>query len=119
MDKLLFDTHTHLNVDAFADDAAAAITRAHEAGVGRFAVVGFDADTIKKSLELSAKYPEIYSIIGWHPTEAATYTAAVEDSLMALLEEKKVVAMGEMGLDYHWDTAPHDVQSKIDRKSVV
>ena len=51
MDKLLFDTHTHLNVDAFADDAAAAITRAHEAGVGRFAVVGFDADTIKKSLE--------------------------------------------------------------------
>ena len=60
MDKLLFDTHTHLNVDAFADDAAAAITRAHEAGVGRFAVVGFDADTIKKSLELSAKYPETY-----------------------------------------------------------
>jgi TatD DNase family protein len=119
MDKLLFDTHTHLNVDAFADDAAAAITRAHEAGVGRFAVVGFDADTIKKSLELSAKYPEIYSIIGWHPTEAATYTAAVEDSLMALLEEKKVVAMGEMGLDYHWDTAPHDVQSKIFRRQIA
>ena len=119
MDKLLFDTHTHLNVDAFADDAAAAITRAHEAGVGRFAVVGFDADTIKKSLELSAKYPEIYSIIGWHPTAAATYTAAVEDSLMALLEEKKVVAMGEMGLDYHWDTAPHDVQAKVFRRQIA
>lgn len=115
---MLFDTHTHLNVEAFAEDAAAAVSRAKEAGVGRFAVVGFDSETIKKSLELSSEYPEIYSIIGWHPTEAGTYTPAVEESLMALMEEEKVVAMGEMGLDYHWDTAPHDVQAKVFRRQI-
>jgi len=116
---MLFDTHTHLNVDAFAADADAAIVRAKASGVCRFAVVGFDSETIKKSLELSAVYPEIYSIIGWHPTEAGLYTAAVEESLMALLEEEKVIAMGEMGLDYHWDTAPHDIQAKVFRRQIA
>lgn len=116
---MLFDTHTHLNVDAFAEDADAAIVRAKASGVCRFAVVGFDSETIKKSLELSAAYPEIYSIIGWHPTEAGMYTAAVEESLMALLEEEKVIAMGEMGLDYHWDKAPHDIQAKVFRRQIA
>src|SRR5699024_2356171 len=99
---VLFDTHCHLNVDAFEEDVAETIERAKEAGVGRFAVVGFDGPTIKKSLALSEKYPEIYSIIGWHPTEAASFTPEVQKSLYSLLANEKVVAMGEMGLDYHW-----------------
>lgn len=112
---MLFDTHCHLNVDAFEEDVEATIQRAKEAGVERFAVVGFDAPTIKKSIALSTQYPEIYSIIGWHPTEAGTYTPAVQESLLSLLTNKKVVAMGEMGLDYHWNTAPPAVQEKIFR----
>lgn len=115
---MLFDTHCHLNVDAFAEDAEEVIQRAKEAGVGRFAVVGFDAPTIKKSLALSAKHPEIYSIIGWHPTEAGTYTPQVEESLVSLLAEEKVVAMGEMGLDYHWNTSPPDVQKRVFRRQI-
>lgn len=116
---MLFDTHCHINVDAFEDDLEAVLQRAEEAGVERFAVVGFDAQTIKKSLALSQEYPQIYSIIGWHPTEAASYDARVQESLEALLEHDKVVAMGEMGLDYHWDTAPHSVQGKVFRQQIA
>lgn len=116
---MLFDTHCHLNVDAFENDEEETIRRAKEAGVGRFAVVGFDATTIKKSLELSAAYPEIYSIIGWHPTEAGNYTEEVQESLLVLLAEEKVVAMGEMGLDFHWNTSPAVVQEKVFRQQIA
>lgn len=116
---MLFDTHCHLNVEAFQDDVEAVLERAAEAGVGRLAVVGFDPPTIKKSLELSRAYPQIYSIIGWHPTEAANYSEDVQESLKALLNQDKVVAMGEMGLDYYWDTAPRPVQEKVFRQQIA
>lgn len=116
---MLFDTHCHLNVDAFEDDLEETIQRAKEAGVGRFAVVGFDIPTIEKSLELSSKYPEIYSIIGWHPTEAGNYTEEIQESLQDLLKNEKVVAMGEMGLDYHWNTSPPATQKKVFRQQIT
>lgn len=116
---MLFDTHCHLNVEAFEDDIKETIYRAKEAGVGRLAVVGFDAPTIKKSLELSKAYPEIYSIIGWHPTEAGNYTEEIEESLLALLTEEKVIAMGEMGLDFHWNTSPARIQEKVFRQQIT
>ena len=116
---MLFDTHCHLNVDAFEDDLEETIDRAREAGVGRFAVVGFDAPTIEKSLQLSSDYPEIYSIIGWHPTEAGTYTEEVQESLIGLLQKEKVIAMGEMGLDFHWNTSPAAVQEKVFRQQIA
>ncbi len=118
MKRVLFDTHCHLNVDAFEEDAEATIARAKEAGVSRFAVVGFDAKTIKKSLKLSAAHPEIYSIIGWHPTEAGSYTIEIEESLLAMLRTEKVIAMGEMGLDYYWMEDPKDVQEHVFRRQI-
>lgn len=118
MKRVLFDTHCHLNVDAFEEDAEATIQRAKEAGVSRFAVVGFDAETIKKSLKLSAAHPEIYSIIGWHPTEAGSYTIEIEESLLAMLRTEKVIAMGEMGLDYYWMEDPKDVQEHVFRRQI-
>ena len=116
--SVLFDTHCHLNVDAFDEDVEEVIQRAKEIGVGRFAVVGFDSPTIKKSLELSRMHPEIYSIIGWHPTEAGNYSSEIQDGLMISLTEDKVVAMGEMGLDYHWNTSPKEVQEKVFRQQI-
>lgn len=115
---MLFDTHCHLNVDAFDEDQEQTILRAREAGVGRFAVVGFDAPTIKKSLALSEQYSDIYSIIGWHPNEASSYTPQVQESLLALLSNEKVVAMGEIGLDFHWDTSPRADQEKVFRQQI-
>ena len=75
----IFDTHTYLNADDFAG------REAEEMGVTRHNVVGFDAPTIKRAIELAEEYPEIYATIGWHPTEAGSYNQEVEDMIVANL----------------------------------
>lgn len=95
------------------------VQRAKESGVTEMAVVGFDAVTISKSLELSQSYSGIYSIIGWHPTEAGSYTSEIEDRIVRHLQDKKVVALGEIGLDYHWMEDPKDVQEKVFRRQLA
>lgn len=79
----IFDTHTHLNADDFAGREAEELALAKEMGVTRHNVVGFDAPTIKRAIELAEKYPEIYATIGWHPTEAGSYTQEIEDMIVA------------------------------------
>ncbi|MGX6978824.1 TatD family hydrolase [Vagococcus elongatus] len=116
---MIFDTHTHLNVPQFEDDLPEVLNRAKEAGVSEMAVVGFDTPTIEKSLALSQEHEMIYSIIGWHPTEAGSYTPAIERKLQEDLLTTKVVALGEIGLDYHWMTDPKEVQEKIFRRQLA
>lgn len=116
---MLFDSHTHLNAEQFKDEIPETVERAKELGVTEMAVVGFDEPTIEKSLELSQTYQGIYSIIGWHPTEAGSYTKAVEEKLIQQLTLPKVVALGEIGLDYHWMEDPKDVQDKVFRRQIA
>lgn len=116
---MLFDTHTHINVDAFDEDVDGVIQNAKDNGIERMAVVGFDEKTIERAIELKNKYPEIYLILGWHPTEAGTYTDKVEEKLLnTYLKEDKVVAVGEMGLDYHWMEDPKEVQMDVFRREI-
>lgn len=115
---MLFDTHTHLNAAEFDEDILETIKNAVAHDVARMAVVGFDTLTIEKSLQLSQEYKDIYSIIGWHPTESYLYTDAIEEQLYHQLQLPKVVAMGEMGLDYHWDTSPKDSQKEAFRRQL-
>jgi len=114
----IFDTHTHLNVDNFAGKEAEEIAFARELGVTKMNIVGFDAETIEKSLVLSHQYDELYSTIGWHPTEAGSYTQEVEGMLISHLHNPKVIALGEIGLDYHWMTAPKEVQERVFRRQI-
>lgn len=116
---MIFDTHTHLNAEQFNEDIPETIARAQELGVTEMAVVGFDHPTVEKSLGLSKEYPFIYSIIGWHPTEAGSYTPAVEAFLEERLDVPKVVALGEIGLDYHWMEDPKDVQARVFRRQIA
>ena len=81
----IFDTHTYLNADDFAGREAEELALAKEMGVTRHKVVGFDAPTIKRAIELAEEYPEIYATIGWHPTEAGSYNQEVEDMIVANL----------------------------------
>ena len=115
---MLFDSHAHLNVKQFAEDEAEVIQRAKEHGVSRIAVVGFNHETIAKALELSKSYEGIYPIVGWHPTEAGSYSDEVEEKLIHLLQTEKIVAMGEMGLDYHWMEDPKPVQIEAFRRQI-
>lgn len=115
----IFDTHTHLNAEDFKDEVPETVKRAEELGVTHMAVVGFDYPTIKKTLELKEAYPNVYSIIGWHPTEAGSYNKEVEKYLESHLEDNKIVAYGEIGLDYHWMEDPKEVQEKIFRRQIA
>lgn len=115
---MLFDTHTHINVDKFKGEENEIIRRANENGVNQMAIVGFDYPTIDKALELTHRHDGLYAIIGWHPTEAGTYSDEVEAYLIDRLSDETVVAMGEMGLDYYWDTAPKSVQQDVFRRQI-
>lgn len=110
---MLFDTHVHLNDKKYEEDLVEVIIRAQDEGVSKMLVVGYDARTNKLAIELADKYDFIYAAVGWHPVDAIYLT----DELFAQLEEQvnhpKVVAIGECGLDYHWDTSPHDVQKEV------
>lgn len=115
---MLFDTHVHLNDDQFKEDIEEVIKRAQEAGVSNMVVVGFDRATITRAMELIEKYDFIYASIGWHPVDAIDML----DEDLAWIEElsshPKVVAIGEMGLDYHWDKSPRDIQKEVFRKQI-
>lgn len=115
---MIFDTHTHLNAEQFQDEIEETIVRATELGVTQMAVVGFDTPTIEKSLELSRNHKDIYSIIGWHPTEAGSYTKEIETRLYEQLTLPKVVALGEIGLDYYWMEDPKEVQAKVFKRQI-
>lgn len=110
---MLFDTHVHLNDKKYEEDLVDVINRAQHDGVSKMLVVGYDARTNKVAIELAEKYDFIYAAVGWHPVDAIYLT----DELFAELEEQvkhpRVVAVGECGLDYHWDTSPHDVQKEV------
>ncbi|MGT2666768.1 TatD family hydrolase [Streptococcus rifensis] len=114
----IFDTHTHLNIEQFKGRVEEELTLAKEMGVTTHNVVGFDRPTIEKALELADNHPEIYATIGWHPTEAGTYNQEVEDWLVGHLSHPKVLALGEIGLDYYWMEDPKDVQEAVFRRQI-
>ena len=107
---MLIDTHCHINdLEAFPDPSEA-IARALEAGVTRMIAVGVKPDEWERTVELSEAHPSAFCILGWHPNYCADYDRSVLDLLKGLLERPKVLALGEIGLDYHWDFAPRDKQ---------
>ena len=115
---MLFDTHVHLNAEQFEEDLEEVISRAKEAGVENMVVVGFDRPTIKRAMELVEQYDFLYASIGWHPVDAIDMTEEDLAWIEELSSHPKVVALGEMGLDYHWDKSPHDVQKEVFKKQI-
>ncbi|WP_164215611.1 TatD family hydrolase [Virgibacillus sp. YIM 98842] len=115
---MLFDTHVHLNARQFFEDRDETIQRAFDAGVKYMTVVGFDAETIPLAIEIAEQYETIYAAVGWHPVDAIDMTDKDLDWIEELSVHPKVVAIGEMGLDYHWDKSPKDVQKEVFRKQI-
>ena len=115
---MLFDTHVHLNDDQFKEDIEEVIKRAQEAGVSSMVVVGFDRATITRAMELIEKYAFIYAAIGWHPVDAIDMVDEDFAWIEELSSHPKVVAIGEMGLDYHWDKSHRDIQKEVFRKQI-
>lgn len=115
---MIFDTHVHLNARQFQEDRDEVIQRAFRKGVKYMTVVGFDRETIPLALKIAEQYETIYAAVGWHPVDAIDMTDQDLNWLKELSNHPKVVALGEMGLDYHWDKSPADVQKEVFRKQI-
>lgn len=116
---MLIDTHTHINAEQFNEDVEATIERARAAGVSPMLVVGFDNPTITRAIELAETYEDIYAIVGWHPVDAVDCTEDDLARIETLMDHPKVMALGEIGLDYHWDKSPKDVQQRVFRQQIA
>ncbi|AUS07526.1 hydrolase TatD [Laceyella sacchari] len=117
---MLFDTHAHLNDPKFADDRDQVIRRAREEfGVQTIVNVGYNRETIRTTLELAEAYDFIYAAVGWHPHDAKDCTEEDLAWIRELTQHPKVVALGEMGLDYYWDNSPRDVQAEVFRRQIA
>jgi TatD DNase family protein len=110
---ILFDTHAHLDDAGFDMDRDEMIQRARQAGVAHIVNVGFNLASSRESLKLAEIYDLIYAAVGIHPHDAAEAGPGYMDELEKMAAHPKVVAIGEMGLDYYRDLSPRPVQRKV------
>ncbi|MDD5084629.1 MAG: YchF/TatD family DNA exonuclease [Candidatus Omnitrophica bacterium] len=106
----LTDTHAHLDFEEFDNDRELTIKRSSEAGVSYIINVGADLESSRKSLELAKKYDNIFASSGLHPHEAQALTDQAKNEFERLVKEPKVVAVGEVGLDFHRNVSPQKDQ---------
>jgi TatD DNase family protein len=111
----LVDSHCHLDDEQFAGDREATIERARDAGVERMMAIGTGGGPpdLETGIRLAEQYPFIFATVGVHPHDAAKTTPETFERLAELAQHPKVLAIGEIGLDYHYDFSPRDVQHTV------
>lgn len=107
------DTHAHLDMEAFEGDLDSVLTNADEAGVRKIITVGTDLESSRRAIALAEKYDNVWATAGIHPHEADKIRDKDFETLIGLLAHPKCVALGEAGLDYHYDFSPRDVQAAV------
>ncbi len=107
---MFIDTHVHLNSKALFNHIDEVLSDAFKNRVTKMIVVGYDVETSKKAIELAEKYDFCYAAVGYHPTEIKDYSDEEYNLLDTLAKHKKVVAIGEVGFDFHWDTTTKEEQ---------
>ncbi len=112
---MLFDTHAHLNDNRFDDDRGALISLLPSKNVSTVVNIGDSVEASKESIALAKEYPFIFATVGIHPHWAKEVTYEMLKEIEDLAKEDKVVAIGEIGLDYHYDNSPKNVQAKVFR----
>jgi TatD DNase family protein len=115
----LVDSHAHLDDSAYDSDRAAVLARAAEAGVTRLVSVGTDLLSCHRTLAVSEEYPGVYAAVGVHPHAATQLDAEALAELRALAGRPKVVAIGEIGLDFYRDLSPRDAQREAFRAQLA
>jgi TatD DNase family protein len=100
------DTHCHLNDPVFQDDYQLVLETALQSGVGAMVVVGYDLESSRRAVCLAQEFGPLYAAVGIHPQDADTWDEEIARQIQQMLTEPKVVALGEIGLDYHYDDSP-------------
>lgn len=117
---MLFDTHAHLDAETFPEGVAAVIDRAEAAGVKAFASIGVGSlEHARNAVALAETTPNVVATVGVHPHDASPLGAALDADFAALAEHRRVVAIGEVGLDYHYENSPKDVQGDVFRRAIA
>jgi TatD DNase family protein len=110
---MFIDSHAHLTASNFADDRDDVIRRAADAGVGYIVNPGTDLDDSRRAIALAEKHEHIFACVGFHPHDAKKATDAGLQEIEELSRHPKVVAIGEIGLDFHYDFSPRDIQKSV------
>ncbi len=109
----LIDTHCHLTFENLAGDIEQVLQRSKDAGVARWITVGTDTQENRKALEFAARFENMYAAVGIHPHDAKQVTAQTMEELKKQAQNEKVVAIGEIGLDYHYDFSTPQDQKRV------
>lgn len=109
----LIDNHTHLNDEPFRGRERYYIERAHALGVNKMICVGQDPDFNQRAIDLAQRFDEVFAMVGYCPDVAKNFDKTAEHYLIEQLQLPKVVALGEIGLDYYWDESPRPVQQQV------
>lgn len=112
MKPMIFDSHAHYDSSQFDEDRDEILSSMPEMGVGTIINVGADWDSVTEAVELAQSYPHVYAAVGLHPDEVGDLSEERFAFLKSQCQKEKVVAVGEIGLDYYWDNESHDTQKK-------
>ena len=116
----MIDSHCHLAAPEFKDDLDAVLAYAKAAGVERMICIGDTIDESERGVQIAEKYDHIFCTVGMHPHESKEWRAVSGERLREFVHSsKKVRAIGEIGLDYHYDYSPRDVQRDVFRKQLI
>ncbi|MEZ5306902.1 MAG: TatD family hydrolase [Pyrinomonadaceae bacterium] len=113
---MYIDSHCHIDGERFQDDIEDVVNRALESGVEAMLNVGTGSPkdrSFEETVGLTERFPSIYGAVGIHPHDASEYDESVERRLLDLTRNEKIIAWGEIGLDYHYDHSPRDIQKKV------
>lgn len=108
--RTMIDTHAHLDMAPFNKDRTEVIVRARDAGVSTIITVGIDLESSRKAIRLAENYPEVLATVGFHPHQATQVKKADMAKLAEMANHPRVVAIGEIGLDFYRNRAPRETQ---------
>lgn len=117
---MLFDTHAHYDDERFDEDREALLRAMPEKGVGLIVNPGCDLPSSRMAVDMAQKYDFLYAAVGIHPENCGDFAPAMTDGLRALAKAPKVVAIGEIGLDYYWaENPPRELQQEVLRRQLA
>lgn len=115
---MYFDTHAHYDSSKFDADRDAVLRALPESGVTLVVDPGDNAERSRRAVELAQQYPHVYAAVGWHPEEAENWDENSLPAIRELAKQPKVCAIGEIGLDYYWDTTYRERQKEMFRAQI-
>ena len=117
---MLFDTHAHYDDERFDEDRETLLRAMPEKGVGLIVNPGCDLPSSRMAVDMAQKYDFLYAAVGIHPENCGDFAPAMTDGLRALIKAPKVVAIGEIGLDYYWaENPPKELQQEVLRRQLA